>query len=64
MRKIFFVFLYLVSLLLYAVTPNVYSYEINALAGILLVISIVLYFKIKRVSNIFLSLTSLKNCNI
>ena len=60
MRKIFFVFLYLVSfflylvsLLLYAVTPNVYSYEINALAGILLVISIVLYFKIKRVSNIF-----------
>lgn len=53
MCKIFFVFLYLVSLLLYAVTPNVYSYEINALAGILLVISIVLYFKIKRVSNIF-----------
>ena len=53
MCKIFFWFLYLVSLLLYAVTPNVYSYEINALAGILLVISIVLYFKIKRVSNIF-----------
>lgn len=53
MYKIFFWILYLASLVLYATAPNTYNYEINAWAGILFVVSVVLFFKIKRIENLF-----------
>lgn len=53
MHKTFFGILYFVSLVLYSVAPNTYDYGINALAGVLFVASVLLYFNIKRIENSF-----------
>lgn len=53
MYKICFGILYLVSLVLYVISPNTYDYGINVLAGILFVVSVLLYFKMKKIENLF-----------